>query len=384
MTVFKGYMKIAKRNIGFIIMYVSIFLFVSTIMQAMAGKSQFSSYSAARLTIAVVDGDGGTLSLGLQDYLKQYHQVVPMENNEEVMQEALYYATADLVIRIPPDFQKHCLDEGEPIKLSKIPGNYDSIYAQQQINTFLNEVKTYMASGKTLEESLTEISRQPESEVTLIDLNGNAGQIPGYVYVFRYVPYMFLAALCYVLGLILNVFQAKDIKSRTLVSATRHRRQVGESILAFLLLGTMLFLVNIVVTIVLNGMDFLNAPNMIYYTINSFIMMLVSLSLAFLLGMFVSSPTMVNSIVTPLSLGMCFFCGVFVPLEFLGNGVKYVAQFLPVYWYEVNVDLLAEYQSIQGSVRDTIFKGYGIQLLFALAFTGIALAVGKYRKQMVS
>lgn len=169
-----------------------------------------------------------------------------------------------------------------------------------------------------------------------------------------------------------------------LISAVPHRRQVGEAILAFLVLGLVLFVGNFVITLALNGKEFLHAPNLIYYLTNTFVLMLVCLALSFLLGMFVNKPTLVNTVVTPLSLGMSFLCGVFVPLEMLGKGVRYFAQFLPVYWYEVNNDLFTEYQIIEGSVKVSMFKGFGIQLLFAAAFIGIALAVSKYRKQVKS
>ncbi|MDD3219294.1 MAG: ABC transporter permease [Lachnospiraceae bacterium] len=382
MTVFKGYMKITKRNIGFILMYVAIFLGVSIAMQASASKNEGSSYAAEKLDIAVVDEDGGMLAKGLENYLKQYHEVSYMENDEGIMQEAIYYENVDLIIRIPVDFEENCLEKGEELKVTKVPGTYNSIYAQQQINTFLNEVKTYMAAGYSMEDGLEKIAAQKPSEVNLIDLNGNSGQMPGYAYMFRYAPYMFLAALCYVLGLILTAFQEKDVKSRMLVSATPQRRQVGEAILSFLVLGVTLFIIDIGITFALNGREFLEAPNLIYYLANTFVLMLVCLALAFLLGMFITRASLVNTIVTPLSLGMSFLCGVFVPLSMLGKGVKKFAQFLPVYWYEVNNDLLSEYQSVEGSVRNTMLKGYGVQLLFAAAFIGIALAVSKYRKQV--
>lgn len=382
MTVFKGYMQITKRNIGFILMYVAIFLSVSIAMQAGASKTEISSYAAERLNIAVADNDGGTLSKGLIAYLKQYHEVTYIENDKSVMQEAIYYETEDLIIRIPEDFETKCLKNGEAIEVTKVPGTYNTIYAQQQINTFLNEVNTYMTAGYTMEESCIKINAQNPSEVTLIDLNGNAGKMPGYAYMFRYAPYMFITALCYVLGLILAAFQNKNIKSRMLVSATPQRRQIGESILAFLILGIGLFAIDIICTLALNGVSFLQEPNLIYYLTNVFVLMLVCLALAFMIGMFVTKATQVNAIVTPVSLAMCFLCGAFVPLSILGKEVKRFAQFLPVYWYETNNELLYEYKLIEGSVRNQILKGYGVQFLFAAGFIGVALAVSKYRQQV--
>lgn len=44
MTVFKGYMKILKQNMGLVIMYLAIFFSVALAMQAASGKEESSLY----------------------------------------------------------------------------------------------------------------------------------------------------------------------------------------------------------------------------------------------------------------------------------------------------------------------------------------------------
>ena len=44
MTVFKGYMKILKKNIGLVVMYLMIFFAVAQAMQAAAEKEGSDSY----------------------------------------------------------------------------------------------------------------------------------------------------------------------------------------------------------------------------------------------------------------------------------------------------------------------------------------------------
>ena len=80
------------------------------------------------------------------------------------------------------------------------------------------------------------------------------------------------------------------------------------------------------------------------------------------------------------SLGMCFLCGVFVPLDVLNKGVITVAQFLPVYWYEKANDMLADFGNITGSVRTEVLQAVGIQLVFAAAILCIAMAVSKKKR----
>lgn len=110
-------------------------------------------------------------------------------------------------------------------------------------------------------------------------------------------------------------------------------------------------------------------------------MMLVTLSLAFFIGILVKKAVQVNMIVTPFSLGLCFICGVFVPLSLLGEQVKRVAQFLPVYWYSKTNDLLGDYQTLPANIQEKVWQGIGIQLVFMAAIIGVTLMLTKMRQQ---
>jgi ABC-2 type transport system permease protein len=381
MTVFKGYMKITKRLFGMILMYMAIFTGVTIAMQSAARKTEVNNYSAEQLDIAVVDQDGGELAKGLVDFLEVNHHVEYMENNEGVMQEALYYETVDLIIRIPDGFEEKCLQDGEPLPVTTIPGTYNTIYVSQQINNFLNQIRTYEAAGYTVTEAVGKCQNQEESEVMLLSDSANKNGMPAYGYAMRYMPYLFLTALCYVLGLILASFRNREVQNRMMASAVSLRRQNGESILAFLVVGMAMWLFAVISVVILNGKDFLTDPNVGYYLMNSLLLMLVCLAISFVLGLLVNDPKVVNNIVTPLSLGMCFLCGAFVEMSFLGENVLRVSRFLPVYWYEMVNETLSNSITMTDTIRMTIYKGFGIQLLFVAALIGMALAVSKLKQQ---
>ena len=81
------------------------------------------------------------------------------------------------------------------------------------------------------------------------------------------------------------------------------------------------------------------------------------------------------------SLAMSFFCGVFVPLEYLGDGVKKVAHFLPAYWYVRLNSALEEGSSaaLSGGIMSFVFRCIFLQLVFAALF--LILAVFTDRRQ---
>ena len=110
-------------------------------------------------------------------------------------------------------------------------------------------------------------------------------------------------------------------------------------------------------------------------------MSLSALSLAFFVSTFTDKEQLISAVVNVVSLGMSFLCGVFVSMDILGKSVQKIAQFLPVYWYEVANNLLKSHNTFSGTQIHTLYTCYGIQLLYALAFLSLALIAGRMRRQ---
>ena len=227
MTVFKGYMKILKKNIGLVIIYLVIFFSVAMALQAAASKEHLEDFEKARVDIAVADNDQSTLSHALTDYLKTIHNVSEISSDPSVMQEELFYRNAEYIVQIPKDFYKTCIVQDNPISVTKIPGSYTSFYVDQQINAWLNNVRTYIASGFSQKEAAKAALEQPSSRVSMYQDTETTSETPAYTYYFRYVPYLFLAVLCYSMGYILLAFQKEDachVYDRSRFMADRRHR----------------------------------------------------------------------------------------------------------------------------------------------------------------
>lgn len=174
-------------------------------------------------------------------------------------------------------------------------------------------------------------------------------------------------------------FGNPDVKKRMLCSSIPARSISFQLILGHIVIGLGVWLICIIFPIILYGKEVLNDPHLPYYLLNSFLMMLVSLSIAFLISSFPIKEEIINGIVNTISLGMSFICGVFVSMDILGKGIKTVAHFLPVYWYEIVNNTLADNASLTTSQMQTLLQGYGIQLLFAAAFFCVAMVFRKNR-----
>ena len=378
MTVFKGYMKIIGQNKMLILLYVAIFFGCTILFQSTAGKTE-TSYQAEKLNIGIVDEDGGSLAESLTEYLGNLHHLIPIENDVSEIQEKLYYREVDYVVRIPKNFYKKCIEGDEKLSVTKIPDTYSGSYVDQQINSFLNNARTYQASGFTEAESASALEKAQSVKVMFSNDEKNAEDAP-YVYYFRYMPYLFLALFGFVMGNILIVFQNPNLKKRMAASPVSGRRQSLEGILCLSLAGLTPWIFVIVIGILFYGRDFYTSENFVYYLLNSASMLFVDIALAYLMGTIAPNRDALTGIANIISLGMCFLGGVFVPLEFMGSHVKAVSHFLPVYWYEKANDLLANFAHMTVSAREQFFKAVIIQLVFVGAFICLTLVIEKYKR----
>ena len=381
MTVFKCYMKILRQNIGMIIIYLGIFFSVALVMQMAAGKSENSLYTNASINIGVVQEDQGVLAQGFIDYLDSIHNVILMKKDPEALQENLFYRNVEYIVQIPADFYETCLLKNEPLKVTKVPGSYSSYYVDQQISSYINTIRTYLAAGFSHEEAIQGVKTEVHEPVTKLYSNSaSSDQVP-YIYYFRYIPYLFLGALCYTMGYILMAFKKGDIQKRMEASAISVRRQSLEGLLAMGVIGAFLWLLGILGVSMMYGNTFLGSALRGYYIVNTLLMLIISLSLSYLIGMFIPNSNILSGVANLVSLSMCFLCGVFVPMDVMDKSVLKVSQFLPVYWYEQVNEILSRHHTLTPELLEKIRISMGIQMLFAVVFVCLILVVSRYRKE---
>ena len=154
-----------------------------------------------------------------------------------------------------------------------------------------------------------------------------------------------------------------------------------EGLLAMGVMGIVLWGIGIAGAGIMYGRKFWQSEALGYYFLNSLIMMAVALSLSYLVGIFIKNSNMLSGFANVISLGMCFLCGVFVPMNVMDKKVLKVSQFLPVYWYEQVNELLGEYTTLTDKIASQIYMAMGIEVLFAVVFVCLTLTVVKYKRQ---
>ena len=137
-----------------LLIYLVIFFAIAIALQASARKEHLGTFEKTRINVAVADRDQSELSRGLIRYLSTIHNVSEISSEPSVMQEELFYRNTSYIVQIPENFYQTCIEEEEPLSVTKVPGSYTSFYVDQQISTWINSIRTYTAAGFSLKEAM--------------------------------------------------------------------------------------------------------------------------------------------------------------------------------------------------------------------------------------
>lgn len=375
MPVFKAAMKIARQNLGLILMYVGIVAIVLCLTIQNNAAPQDGAYCASSMTISFVDEDNSPLSQALAAHLSKIHTLNKCENDPVRLMEDLYYRESEYVLRIPAGFGAD--PEGNPLQVTEVPGSYAGFYLKGQIESYLRQIHLYRVAGFSQQEAVTLADEALSPNVTVLEQPSHSDF--SLVVFFRFLPYGALAMLSLVIGNVLCSFMKTEIRKRTGASAITHRRTERELLLAVAVFGLSIFCVFVLMGTVICKEAFWTSSHLVFYLANLAMMILVSTSIAYLIAMVANSQDSLAGIINSVSLGMSFLCGVFVPLEFMGEGVRIVAQFLPYYWYERAIDMIAKSPVLSGGQSMALAGFLGIQAAFSVAFIALGAAIHKKR-----
>ena len=382
MTVFRGFIKLALRQLHMLLLYVAVFVTIAVIVQLSLREERTDTFEMTSLPVAVEDRDGGAAAEGLKEYLGQIHRVTEWEGDLTGLQEKMFYRDIYYLVRIPENFEAACLAGQEKLEVTKIPGTTSAYYVDSQISAWLREMKAMLAAGYGTQEACALVlqAQSGAGSVRMLDESGYGGEPAPHAFLFQYLPYMVLSILCYGAAFIMIAFRKEEVRRRLLVSPVPRLRQNLGLMAGYLVLGAVVWVISLILPVTLYRGDFLSDGNLPYYMANVTALVLVSLSIAYVIGMLVKNADIVNGVVNVVTLGMCFLCGVFVSMDVLAEGVRRAAAFLPVYWYETVNGILSDHASLTAGQRAEVLQGLGLQLLFAAALFGVGMAVSRYRE----
>ena len=385
MQVFKVYFKIIKANMGQMSIYLIVFLAISVLYSTMATTKVEQSFSQTKTNVAFINLDENTALLtGFKEYLSKSANFIDIENNEDKLQDALFFRDVEYIVTVPVNFTKNFL-QGKPVELQKtvVPNSTTRMYVDMSINKYFNMAKVYVNNipGITEENLVKEISKGASTETTVqLKSFGVKKQNNGFaVASFNYLAYSLFSVLILGVSSISMVFNNKNLKRRNLCSPMKNRSFNLQLIMGNLVFALASYGIMASFGFILNR-EHMMSYNGLLLCINALVFTIAALSISFLVGLLIKNRNAQSAIANVLALGFSFISGVFVPQEFLSDKAMAIASFTPTYWYVKANNAIGTLSNFNFDNLSPIFIYMLVELGFAMAIFSVALVVSKQKR----
>ncbi len=379
MQVFKVFFKVLwKGHKVPIIIYTVIFLVLAFMFAYMGGDSE-KMFEQTELNICFFDEDNSAESRSLIDLIGKNNNMITLENNNDVIIDALYYKRVDCVITIKNGYAEN-LASGNTDKLfevRKMHDGYSEILMDMFLEKYISTVSAYISAGENLSDAVknAEAALSEKTEINFANFNENDRSVNYLVMIyFRYLSYILLAVLINTLSDLIIEMNKKDLRFRTDCSGIKTSEYTFQ-----IFAGSTVFVLLIWFIFMLVGMYFaggMYTGGMWFAVLNSLIFAIVSAAIAIFISCFSVSGNAITFLTQIISLGMSFLCGVFVDQSLLSDGVLKAARFLPAYWYVKANDIIL----VNGASAIPETAPYLlIELAFAVVFIILTVLLRGYR-----
>lgn len=376
MTVFKTFLKVLNKNKFVVILYTIILLVFGGINMQTSENS--TNFVASKPNVLIINNDENEgISKNLSDYIEKNTNIVKVEDDEEAVNDALFYRDVSYIVYIPKNYRQDVLNGKNPEIEIKSAGDYGGSYAEMILSRYIKVQNIYSKEIENENELIEKINETLSEEVgiqktTTLDTNS----LSKATFYYNFANYSILAGTVYVICLVLSSFREEKVRKRSIVSSMSYKKHNRILLLANGLFATGLWLLYVILSFVFVG-DIIFSTQGIIYIINSFVFTICALIIAFLIGTIVNNKNAINGIVNVVALGSSFLCGAFVPMEWLPDVVLKIAHILPSYYYISNNEIVANLETVNFETMKPILTNMGIMLIFGVAFIIITNVLSK-------
>lgn len=381
MTVFKTFLKVLNRCKLPVILYTVLLLFFGGFN--MQTSDQNTDFTASRPDIFIINSDENVgITKGLIDYLTENCNIVDIKNDEESVNDALFYRDVNYIIYIPENYGDDFIQEKEPEIEIKSTGDYQASYAEMLLSRYLKVAKIYAGYTDNENELTSKISETLSTQTEIkVTSKADTDSLSKASFFFNFANYSILAGCVYVICLVLSSFKDEKINKRTAISSMNINKFNRQLLLSNGFFAVFLWMFYVLLSFVLVG-NIMFTEYGILFILNSFIFTFCALTIAFLIGNMVKNKNAINGIVNVIALGSSFLCGAFVPSEWLPDSVLYVAHILPSYWYINTNDLLKNSEFLNSETLRPMIFNMIIIIAFSILFIVLANIVSRKKRKI--
>ncbi len=379
MIVFNAFFKVVKKYIGVIILYTVMLISFGSINYATNNENMTFSNRLPDILIINNDEEVG-LTKNLINYLKENANVLDIENDEEKINDAIFYREVNYVIYIPKNYRVDTLNKLNPTIDIKSANDYDSAYTSMLLTRYLNVQNTYLKYTNNENELINSINNNLSYKTNIeITSKLDTSKLTKISRFFNFASYSIMAVIIYIICLVISSFNKDVVKKRTIISSMNYKKYNKYILLSSFIYSSIIWFLYVILSFIIIGSSMFSLRGLIYI-LNTFIFSFVALTLALLISNLIKSKGAISGIVNVIALGQAFLCGAFIPSEFLGENIIKYSKILPAYWYNNSNDLLSTIEVINIVNLKPILLNMIVLVIFAVIFIVINNIVSKHRQ----
>ena len=367
MTVFKTFFRIVNKLKPTIILYTALLIIFGAVNMKTSDNNINFVNSKPDILIINQDVNKG-LTKNLIDYMKKNSNIVKVENNEEKINDALFYREVSYVIYIPKDYRKNVLLGKNPKLDIKKTDEYDAHLSEMMLKRYIKLQNIYNKEAGSEDELITLINDNINDDVNVkITSKVDTSKTYNIAYYFNFASYSILAIIIYIVCLVLCSFKEESISKRINISSINYKSHNNKILLASIVFSSIVWLLFVIIGVIVIG-DIMFSIRGLISIINSFIFTFCALTLSILISSITNNKNAISGIVNVIALGSAFLCGAFVPAEYLPSSVLNFAHILPAYYYINSNDLLKNIDVINISSMHPIIINMIIIIMLSILF----------------
>ncbi len=367
MIVFSTFWRIVKKYKGTILLYTVMLIMFGGIN--LTSNSTNDMFTPTKPNIFIVNKDSNMgLTKNLINYLKKNTNVVSLEDDEEKINDALFYRDISYVIYIPKNYSKDVLDKKDVTIDIKSSKDYTSSLTEMMLDKYLNVQSNLVNITNNQDELVNMINNTLDvnSEVVVSSKLDNSylNRVSRY---FNFGSYSLLAVIIFIVTLVINSFKENTINKRIIVSSFNYKKHNSLLMLSSFVYSLIVWVLFSLLSVILLGKDMISLRGILYF-VNTFMFVMPTLSFGILISTLVNNKDSIGGIVNVVSLGSAFLCGAFIPTEYLPKIVLSIAHIFPAYYFIDSNNLLSSMEIINFSNLTPVFINYFVLIIFMLIF----------------
>ena len=367
MTVFKTILKILNKLKGMLILYTVMLISITTINQK--SGNNISNFEESKPDILIVNKDeSNDITTNFVNYINKHSEIKDIDtNDEEKINDAIFYRDVNFVIYIPENFGNDLLNDKNPTLEYKSSGDEYSSYSEMLVEKYMKMLLMYKDYYRG-DELISKVNNVLETE-TKVELKTtlDTSELSSITRYFNFLNYAFLAGCVYCISMILSSLKEENVRKRTVISSFNYKKYNRIVLLTNAIVIFVMWILYVILSVILFK-DFMISSNGLAYIANSFAFAICSLTIGFLIGNITQNKNAIGGIVNVVALGSSFLCGCFVPFEYMPEYAIKIAHIFPTYYFVLNNESIKTIEIFNfENIKGLLING-GIIIAYSLAF----------------